>query len=169
MTDYKIKNNDISFDRIEGEEVLQQRLKNRLALWLGEFRLTPNSGVNWLSLLERKVFYNSRVRSVIKTKLLEDNQKILSEIRDKLTNLAPVSQEDTQMIDALRSYINSEDKGDILAMFVRLVDSKANLHKLLLSQGKIREAENVHSEWKALVEVANLLGIESELEMIKKE
>ena len=107
--------------------------------------------------------------SLIQTKLLEDNQKILSEIRDKLTNLAPISQEDTQMIDALRSYVNSEDKGDILAMFVRLVDSKANLHKLLVSQGKIREAENVHSEWKALVEVANLLGIESELEMIKKE
>ena len=107
--------------------------------------------------------------SLIQTKLLEDNQKILSEIRDKLTNLAPISQEDTQMIDALRSYVNSEDKGDILAMFVRLVDSKANLHKLLVSQGKIREVENVHSEWKALVEVANLLGIESELEMIKKE
>jgi hypothetical protein len=107
--------------------------------------------------------------SLIQTKLLEDNQKILSEIRDKITNLAPVSKEDTQMIDALRSYVNSDDKGDILAMFVRLVDSKANLHKLLVSQGKIREAENVHSEWKALVEVANLLGIESELEMIKKE
>ncbi len=107
--------------------------------------------------------------SLIQTKLLEDNQKILSEIRDKLTNLAPIAHEDTQMIDALRSYVNSEDKGDILAMFVRLVDSKANLHKLLVSQGKIREAENVHSEWKALVEVANLLGIESELEMIKKD
>ena len=107
--------------------------------------------------------------SLIQTKLLEDNQKILSEIRDRLSNLAPVSQGDTHMIDALRSYVNSEDKGDILAMFVRLVDSKANLHKLLVSQGKIREAENVHSEWKALVEVANLLGIESELEMIKKE
>ena len=107
--------------------------------------------------------------SLVQTKLLEDNQKILSEIREKLTNLAPTSKEDTQMIDALRSYVDSEDKGDILAMFVRLVDSKANLHKLLVSQGKIREAENVHAEWKALVEVANLLGIESELEMIKKE
>lgn len=107
--------------------------------------------------------------SIIQTKLLEDNQKILSEIRDKLTKLAPFSKEDTQMIDVLRSYVNSEDKGDILAMFVRLVDSKANLHKLLVSQDKIREAEKVHSEWKALVEVANLLGIESELEMIKKE
>jgi hypothetical protein len=63
----------------------------------------------------------------------------------------------------------AEDKGDKLAMFVRLVDSKANLHKLLVSQGKVREAQNVHSEWKALVEVANLLGIESQLEMIKKE
>ena len=107
--------------------------------------------------------------SLIQLKLLEDNKKVLSEIRDKLENLAPISSQDTQMIDALRTYVNSEDKGDILAMFVRLVDSKANLHKLLVSQGKIREAENVHSEWKALVEVANLLGIESELEMIKKD
>ncbi|MFX1450808.1 MAG: hypothetical protein ACFFCM_08200, partial [Promethearchaeota archaeon] len=78
-------------------------------------------------------------------------------------------QPDLQMIDALRSYVNSEDTGDKLAMFVRLVDSKANLHKLLVSQGKVREAQSVHSEWKALVEVANLLGIESQLEMIKKE
>jgi len=107
--------------------------------------------------------------NLIQLKLLEDNQRILSEIRDTLKNLTLIPQQDTQMIDALRNYVNSEDKGDILAMFVRLVDSKANLHKLLVSQGKIREAENVHSEWKALVEVANLLGIESELEMIKKE
>jgi len=104
----------------------------------------------------------------IQLKLLEDNQKILSEIRDTLTTLTSVSQPDAQMIDAMRAYVNSEDKDDKLAMFVRLVDSKANLHKLLLSQGKIREAQNVHSEWKALVEVANLLGVESELEMIKK-
>ena len=105
---------------------------------------------------------------LIQLKLLEDNQKILSEIQDTLRTMAPVSQTDAQMIDTLRAYVNSEDKDDKLAMFVRLVDSKANLHKLLLSQGKIREAQNVHSEWKALVEVANLLGVESELEMIKK-
>lgn len=107
--------------------------------------------------------------SLIQYNLLEDNQKILSEIRDRLANLAPISQQDTQMIDALRTYVSSEDKGNILSMFVRLVDSKANLHNLLVSQGKLREAENVHSEWKALVEVANLLGIESQLEIIKKE
>jgi len=105
---------------------------------------------------------------LIQLNLLEDNQRILSEIRDTLRTMAPVSQPDAQMIDVMRAYVNSEDTGDKLALFVRLVDSKANLHKLLLSQGKIREAQNVHSEWKALVEVANLLGVESELEMIKK-
>lgn len=106
---------------------------------------------------------------LIQLKLLEDNQKILSEIRDTLKTLGTDVQPDMQMIDALRVYVNAEDKGDKLAMFVRLVDSKANLHKLLVSQGKVREAQNIHSEWKALVEVANLLGIESQLEMIKKE
>lgn len=106
---------------------------------------------------------------LIQLKLLEDNQTILSEIRDMLKTFGPGFQPDVQMIDALRTYVNTEDKGDKLAMFVRLVDSKANLHKLLVSQGKVREAQNVHSEWKALVEVANLLGIESQLEMIKKE
>jgi len=106
---------------------------------------------------------------LIQLKLLEDNQRILFEIRDTLKTLGTTSKPDMQMIDALRTYVNSEDTGDKLAMFVRLVDSKANLHKLLVSQGKVREAQNVHSEWKALVEVANLLGIESELEMIKKE
>ncbi|MFX0038788.1 MAG: hypothetical protein ACFFCY_07770 [Promethearchaeota archaeon] len=106
---------------------------------------------------------------LLQLKLLEDNQKILLEIRDTLKTLGSGLQPDMQMIDALRSYVNTEDKGDKLAMFVRLVDSKANLHKLLVSQGKVREAQNIHSEWKALVEVANLLGIESQLEMIKKE
>jgi predicted CopG family antitoxin len=106
---------------------------------------------------------------LIQLKLLEDNQGVLSEIRDSLKTLGSTSQPDQQMIDALRNYVNSEDTGDKLAMFVRLVDSKANLHKLLVSQGKVREAQNVHSEWKALVEVANLLGVESQLEMIKKE
>ncbi|MFX1502636.1 MAG: hypothetical protein ACFFDH_16875 [Promethearchaeota archaeon] len=106
---------------------------------------------------------------IIQLKLIEDNKKMLSEIRDSLKKLSVSPQTDTQMIDALRHYVNTEDTGDKLAMFVRLVDSKANLHKLLVSQGKVREAQNVHSEWKALVEVANLLGIESQLEMIKKE
>ncbi|MFX0022884.1 MAG: hypothetical protein ACFE9S_11215 [Candidatus Hermodarchaeota archaeon] len=106
---------------------------------------------------------------LIQLKLLEDNQNILSEIRDTIKTIGSGPQPDMQMIDALRNYVNSEDTGDKLAMFVRLVDSKANLHKLLVSQGKVREAQNVHSEWRALVEVANLLGIESQLEMIKKE
>ena len=106
---------------------------------------------------------------LIQLKLLEENQTTLSEIRDMLKTLGSGLQPDMQMIDALRTYVNTEDKGDKLAMFVRLVDSKANMHKLLVSQGKVREAQNVHSEWKALVEVANLLGIESQLEMIKKE
>jgi hypothetical protein len=106
---------------------------------------------------------------LIQLNLLEENRNILTEIRDTLKILSPVSPTDAKMIDALRSYVNAEDSSDKLAMFVRLIDSKANLHKLLVSQGKVREAQNVHSEWKALVEVANLLGIESELEMIKKE
>ena len=91
------------------------------------------------------------------------------EVRDAIKTLNPVSQTDTKTIDALRRYVNTENDSDKLAMFVRLVDSKANLHNLLVSQGQIREAQNVYAEWKALVEVANLLGIESELEMIKKE
>lgn len=100
---------------------------------------------------------------------LEDNQRLMLEVRDAIKTLNPVSQTDTKTIDALRRYVNTENDSDKLAMFVRLVDSKANLHKLLVSQGQIREAQNVYSEWKALVEVANLLGIESEIEMIKKE
>jgi hypothetical protein len=102
-------------------------------------------------------------------KLLEDNQKLMIEVRDALKTVIPISQADTKVIDALRQYVDSEDKSDKLAMFVRLIDSKANAHKLLVSQGQLREAQNIYSEWKALVEVANLLGIESELDMIKKE
>ena len=102
-------------------------------------------------------------------KLFEANQDLMIEVRDALKNLHPVSQTDTKTIEALRKYVNSENNSDKLSMFVRLVDSKANTHKLLLSQGQIREAQTVYAEWRALVEVANLLGIESELEMIKKE
>ena len=107
--------------------------------------------------------------SLIQLKLLEDNRQLMTEVRDALRSFSSVSSKDTDMIDALRNYVDTEDNTDKLSMFVRLIDSKANLHKLLVSQGKVREAQNVHSEWKALVEVANLLGIESELEMIKKE
>jgi len=106
---------------------------------------------------------------LIQLKLLEDNRKLMAEVRDALKTLSPVSSTDPKMIDALRKYVDSEDKSDKLAMFVRLIDSKANAHKFLVSQGQLREAQNMYSEWKALVEVANLLGIESELEMIKKE
>ena len=105
---------------------------------------------------------------LIQLKLLEDNRKLMTEVRDTLRTVTTTSNTDMKVVDALRTYVNSEDKDDKLAMFVRLIDSKANNHKLLVSQGKLREAENVYSEWKALVEVANLLGIESELEMIKK-
>jgi len=105
---------------------------------------------------------------LIQLKLLEDNRKLMTEIRDTLKLIGSVSQSDTKMIDALKNYMNSEEGSDKLGIFVRLIDSKANTHKLLVSQGKVREAENAYSEWKALVEVANLLGIESELEMIKK-
>lgn len=101
--------------------------------------------------------------------LLEDNRELLIEIRDKISSINPASQSETQTIDALRNYVNTEDNEDKLSMFVRLIDSKANTHQLLVSQGQLREAQNVHAEWKALVEVANLLGIESELEMVKKE
>jgi hypothetical protein len=106
---------------------------------------------------------------LIQIKLLEANQNLMLKVQDALETLNPVSHTDTKMINALRKYVNNENNSDKLSMFVRLVDSKANLHKLLVSQGQIREAQNVYAEWKALVEVANLLGIESELEMIKKE
>jgi len=106
---------------------------------------------------------------LIQIKLLEANQRLMFEVRDAIKTLNPVSQSDMKTVDALRRYINTENDTDKLAMFVRLIDSKVNLYKLLVSQGQIREAQNVYAEWKALVEVANLLGIESELEMIKKE
>ena len=106
---------------------------------------------------------------LIQLKLLEDNRKLMTEVRDTLRAVSTTSNTDMKVIDALRNYVNSEEGSDKLGIFVRLIDSKANAHKLLVSQGKIREAENVHSEWKALVEVANLLGVESQLEMLKKE
>ena len=106
--------------------------------------------------------------SLIQLKLLEDNRKLMVEVRDTLRAVNSTSSSDIKVIDALRNYVNSEEGSDKLGIFVRLIDSKANTHKLLVSQGKLREAENMYAEWKALVEVANLLGIESELEMIKK-
>lgn len=105
---------------------------------------------------------------LIQLKLLEDNRKLMTEVRDALRAVNATSQTDMQTIDALRNYVNSEEGSDKLGIFVRLIESKANTHKLLVSQGKLREAENMYAEWKALVEVSNLLGIESELEMIKK-
>ena len=105
---------------------------------------------------------------LIQLKLLEDNRQLMTEVRDTLKAVSTTSNSEMKVIDALRNYVNSEEGSDKLGIFVRLIESKANTHKLLVSQGKLREAENMYAEWKALVEVANLLGIESELEMIKK-
>ena len=51
---------------VEGIDALRQILGNRIALGLGEWFLQTNEGVDWLGLLNQKVFFEDRVISQIK-------------------------------------------------------------------------------------------------------
>ena len=40
------------------------------------------------------------------------------------------------------------------------IKKKAGAYRFLVSKGELREAENVHNQWKALTEIADVFGIQ---------
>lgn len=88
MKTLKIENNDLVYvksqgpnDRspnrgrlvmLEGVDALRQILGNRLRLFLGEWDLAPDEGVDWLGLVDQKVFVRSSFLSEIRKALLKE-------------------------------------------------------------------------------------------------
>lgn len=49
MTTLALINGDLTLAKISGADALKQRIKNRLALYLGEWYLEPSAGIDWFS------------------------------------------------------------------------------------------------------------------------
>lgn len=77
MRTLKVENNDFvkvdgRFVWVEGIEALKQILKNRIALGLGEWFLAEEEGIDWLGLLNQKIFFEERVIAQVKTAIRKE-------------------------------------------------------------------------------------------------
>lgn len=77
MRTFKVVDRDYVYEGgrlvvIEGVEALTQILRNRIALFLGEWFLAPTSGVDWFTLLEQKVFPEKRILRAVRDAILAD-------------------------------------------------------------------------------------------------
>lgn len=69
--DLQITNHN--FVKLNDRETLKQRIFNRLNLFLGEFELEPNAGVDWFELKEQK--YNTKeIEKAISDEILRDDE-----------------------------------------------------------------------------------------------
>ena len=73
----KVLNNDFVFSggRLEvltGIDALAQLTENRLKLWLGEWFLAPNDGIDYLGLFNQRSFLEKRFSLALRTQVLSD-------------------------------------------------------------------------------------------------
>ena len=54
LTNKDLNLSNHSFVMLDDRATLKQRIQNRFVLFLGEFSLSPNSGIDWFSLKESK-------------------------------------------------------------------------------------------------------------------
>jgi len=71
--------NDFSFvdDGLEvltGADALAQIIKNRLAMWFGEWFVTPESGIDYLGLFNQSTFLEDRARIIFTNAILADSR-----------------------------------------------------------------------------------------------
>lgn len=77
MRTLKNTNNDLVIQSgrlvwVEGIEALKQIIENRISLGLGEWFLATSEGVDWLGLLNQKVFFQERAIAQIKTAIKKE-------------------------------------------------------------------------------------------------
>lgn len=88
MKTFKIENNDLVYTEsqgpndltpnrgrlvmLEGIDALRQILGNRLKMFLGEWYLAPNEGVDWLSLADQKIFVKSAFLDEVRKAILKE-------------------------------------------------------------------------------------------------
>jgi hypothetical protein len=73
----KNTNNDFTLSSgrlewVEGIDALAQILENRISLGLSEWFLAPEEGVDWIGLLNQKVFFEERAIQQIKTAIRKE-------------------------------------------------------------------------------------------------
>lgn len=73
MTTLEIVDNDITFNMISAENCMKQRIINRLKLFLSEWFLSEEEGVDWFSVLETRVSINY-ITSIIRRELEKDEE-----------------------------------------------------------------------------------------------
>ena len=76
---FKVLNNDFVYEdgrlvTITGVDALSQILKNKISVWLGEWYLAENFGVDYLGLFNQKTFLDKRFRLIISNILLNDSR-----------------------------------------------------------------------------------------------
>lgn len=59
---------------LEGVEALAQILRNRIALFLGEWFAAPEAGVDWFTLLEQKRFPEKRIQKAVRDAIKADSR-----------------------------------------------------------------------------------------------
>ncbi len=69
--DLKITNHN--FVKLNDRETLKQRILNRLNLYLGEFILEPDTGLNWFELKDQK-YNTSEIEKSIADEILKDEE-----------------------------------------------------------------------------------------------
>jgi hypothetical protein len=57
---------------LTGVEALAQILRNRVALFLGEWFAEPTAGVDWFTLLEQKAFPEKRIQKAVRAAIAAD-------------------------------------------------------------------------------------------------
>jgi len=82
---FKVENNDFVYQdgklvTLTGVDALSQILKNRLAVWLGEWFLAETFGIDYINLFNQKNFLEKRFRIIVRNALLADSrvQKIVN-------------------------------------------------------------------------------------------
>lgn len=75
MKTLKVVNNDFVLESgrlvwLEGADALAQIVRNVLALFLGEWFIAPNNGIDWLGIFNQGRFLKPRIVAIIRQNLL---------------------------------------------------------------------------------------------------
>ena len=76
---FKVLNNDFVYDNgrlvtITGVDALTQIIKNRLSIWLGEWFLAEDFGIDYLGLFNQRTFLEKRFRLIVSGAILADSR-----------------------------------------------------------------------------------------------
>ncbi|MCB1176512.1 MAG: hypothetical protein KDK36_02930 [Leptospiraceae bacterium] len=75
LTDRDLTISNYNFIELDDENTLKQRIKNRLALFLGEFSLEPNEGMDWFTLKEY-AYNTDEISKAVRSEILRDTEVV---------------------------------------------------------------------------------------------